>query len=207
MTEQQALLLCSFQGYCLLICILCLGTLQRYRGESSKDTQIAPTTSMALARSSQGCGSCCSHRVYSLGSLSTDPLNTASRDKGSGHIFAMTLLCFQSRPQRVLSSTSCPWPRIQPRLTGPTHWKDAINLSGKFLRTTAPGLLSPTATAQSRLATHAEPSTSEQLMFNCMACEISAAPGHALLRPLLHTPWPLLPLLLTSFCTLLLGDM
>lgn len=84
MAELQACPLCSFQSYRLLMCILCLGTLQRHRRQSNRDTQIAPTTSMALARSSQGLGSYQSHRTissatgYSSESVSTSPIDTAS---------------------------------------------------------------------------------------------------------------------------------
>lgn len=96
-------------------------------------------------------------------------------DKGSGHIFAMTLLCFQSRPQRVLSSASCPWPRTQSKLTSPTHWKDAINPEWKIPQNDSTWVAQPHSCRTGTLGQSCGAQrTSEQWMFSCMAREISA---------------------------------
>lgn len=145
MAEQQACPVCSFQSS--LKSILCLGILQRSPAESKRGTQITPATWVALARSYQGFGSRYSHRATSSRPLSTPrghcalvPYTSHPGDKGSSHVFAMTLLCSQSRPQVLLSSASRPWPRTQCGLTSPAHWKDAINPEWKIPQKTAPGL-------------------------------------------------------------------
>lgn len=65
-----------------------------------------------------------------------------------------------------------------------------LTQSGKFLRTTAPGLPSPTAATQLHLASHAEP-RGPVSKFNCTACETNGTPRPA--ASLLPPPLPFLP--------------